>query len=978
MAPPKRLVKLRRPGRKGATHPSEDAMVDPSQVDDRSAALATGSKNTSQQFKEQLETCAKIKEEPSSNIQDFSSIGTPSTVATTAGNDSHNETNEIESQQSVNPETTLPQKRNLETSENEVKPVKRPKLTDRVRQVKDAVMKESFSKLRGNTIARHGKSKAKDLPTLGHAPAHLKKHLQNILDTALQLPDAKKSDVTRDVLQLAAMAKLLGDMVQPWVSPESGPKTIADYKWLVRGMAYPLHHHQLIAVGTMLVNERDSKNDGVTKFALRSGFLFDYMGLGKTPETLGCTISNPPNFPQGKRSKTGATTTLVVVPCSAASQWEKEVRYHCPVYDVKLYDRKSSESCISATMKADILIVTYEQLHQANAMGEKNKSRNGRSPGQSVLFQANFYRLIADEAHRFKNRETIVFSLCCKLKARHRWCLTGTPTPNGLHELYSYLKFIRHPLVLDFIHFKNQYLGGRAQETASKTKPNKNQYEALDRLLEPIMFMRNPDSSFLGSALVDLPKKHVYVSRIPLNTEERIIQKFMEDHIEDYVLKKLATNARKKNVGKEAQNRSRKKSTTATSGKMSYKSLTESALRFRQLVASPLLLEKLVKDGIWTPEQVRLMRDQAREAGCAETPFIDQFSLWLSEPKFPSSSHGNKMVQRIEANLNQASCPVCNDSTQENPHMSRCGHIYCKKCVDDRILFCKITHKDIDCSRCKRSIGSPTPCELSPQPWRESKKNTDRPRLRGDDWLKFQPQNDVGATLIPRLDANPKVPIPLSSKMKATIDQIQAWQESAPDDKVIVFTQFIDTQRLLGRVLQDLGIEFLYFVGEMNREQRENAKTEFSRVSSIKVLIISLQCGGEALNLQMANRVIIAEPWWNQSTEMQAICRVYRLGQRKEVYCLRLLADETIDSRMYKLQELKLSQIKSALDVFQADKAYGIRALRRVLGARFQEDGDEKDENLFEGYDYSEDDDDTTDDEKPSDNEDPNDGDYKD
>ncbi|KAI7788507.1 hypothetical protein LA080_010840 [Diaporthe eres] len=851
MAPPKRLVKLRRPGRKGATHPSEDAMVDPSQVDDRSAALATGSKNTSQQFKEQLETCAKIKEEPSSNIQDFSSIGTPSTVATTAGNDSHNETNEIESQQSVNPETTLPQKRNLETSENEVKPVKRPKLTDRVRQVKDAVMKESFSKLRGNTIARHGKSKAKDLPTLGHAPAHLKKHLQNILDTALQLPDAKKSDVTRDVLQLAAMAKLLGDMVQPWVSPESGPKTIADYKWLVRGMAYPLHHHQLIAVGTMLVNERDSKNDGVTKFALRSGFLFDYMGLGKTPETLGCTISNPPNFPQGKRSKTGATTTLVVVPCSAASQWEKEVRYHCPVYDVKLYDRKSSESCISATMKADILIVTYEQLHQANAMGEKNKSRNGRSPGQSVLFQANFYRLIADEAHRFKNRETIVFSLC----------------------------------FLDFIHFKNQYLGGRAQETASKTKPNKNQYEALDRLLEPIMFMRNPDSSFLGSALVDLPKKHVYVSRIPLNTEERIIQKFMEDHIEDYVLKKLATNARKKNVGKEAQNRSRKKSTTATSGKMSYKSLTESALRFRQLVASPLLLEKLVKDGIWTPEQVRLMRDQAREAGCAETPFIDQFSLWLSEPKFPSSSHGNKMVQRIEANLNQASCP----------------------------------------------------------PWRESKKNTDRPRLRGDDWLKFQPQNDVGATLIPRLDANPKVPIPLSSKMKATIDQIQAWQESAPDDKVIVFTQFIDTQRLLGRVLQDLGIEFLYFVGEMNREQRENAKTEFSRVSSIKVLIISLQCGGEALNLQMANR-----------------------------------ADETIDSRMYKLQELKLSQIKSALDVFQADKAYGIRALRRVLGARFQEDGDEKDENLFEGYDYSEDDDDTTDDEKPSDNEDPNDGDYKD
>lgn len=838
MAPKRLLVKLKVKGRKGDTQPCEETVGDhPSQVDDRSAVLAAGSKNTSQASQIEQPTSVKIKQEPSSNIQDSTAMNITSITATTTENDKHTETNEIENQESVDPETSLPQKRNLETPDNDVKPVKRPKLTARVRQVKDAVMKESFSKLRGNAMAGRGKSKAKDFPTLTQAPAHLKQHLSCIQDTALQLPGAKKSDVTRDVRQLAAMAKLLGDMIQPWVSPGSGPKTIADYKWHLRGMSHPLHHHQLIAVGTMLVNERDTKNDGDTKFALKSGFLFDFMGLGKTPETLGCTISNPPNFIQGKRSKTGATTTLIVVPFSAASQWEKEVRHHCPGYDVALYDRKDSESRMSETMKVDILIVTYEQLHQADAMAKKNKSRNGRSSGQSVLFQANFYRLVTDEAHKFKNRDTIVFTLCCKLKARHRWCLTGTPTPNGLHELYSYLKFIRHPLILDFVQFRNQYLGGRARENMSKTKANKTKYEALDRLLEPIMFMRSPDSSFLGSALVDLPKKHDYVSRIPLSTEEQIIQRFMEDHIEAYILKKSAANPRKKNVGKQAPKTSRKKSNSVPSGKMNYKSLTESALRFRQLVASPLLLEKLVKDGIWTPEQVRLMRDQALEAGCTETPFIDQFSLWLSEPKLPPNFHGNKMVQRIEANLNQASCPVCNDCAQKDPHMSLCGHIYCKQCVDDRILFCKMKKEENHCSRCKGSIGSPTPCEIPPQPWRESKKKTDRPRLRGDDWVKFQPQNDVGATLIPRLDANPKVPIPMSSKMKATIDQIQAWLESAPDDKVIVFTQFIDTQRLLGRVLHQLGIDFLYFVGEMNRKQREDAKNEFSRVSSIKVLV---------------------------------------------------------------------------------------------------------------------------------------------
>lgn len=93
---------------------------------------------------------------------------------------------------------------------------------------------------------------------------------------------------------------------------------------------------------------------------------------------------------------------------------------------------------------------------------------------------------------------------------------------------------------------------------------------------------------------------------------------------------------------------------------------------------------------------------------------------------------------------------------------------------------------------------------------------------------------------------------------------------------------------------------------------------------------------------------------------------------------MRLLAENSIDSGMDKIQKMKKSQMKSTLDVFQADKAYSIRALRRALGARFQEDGDEKDENLFEEYDYLDIDDDPTDDEQASENEDPNDGDYED
>lgn len=65
---------------------------------------------------------------------------------------------------------------------------------------------------------------------------------------------------------------------------------------------------------------------------------------------------------------------------------------------------------------------------------------------------------------------------------------------------------------------------------------------------------------------------------------------------------------------------------------------------------------------------------------------------------------------------------------------------------------------------------------------------------------------------------------------------------------------------------------------------------------------------------------------------------------------MRLLADlkeGTVDTRMFKLQEIKLKQVDTALERFQEDKSFGTLALRRVLGAQFLRQGDEDDEALF-------------------------------
>lgn len=52
-----------------------------------------------------------------------------------------------------------------------------------------------------------------------------------------------------------------------------------------------------------------------------------------------------------------------------------------------------------------------------------------------------------------------------------------------------------------------------------------------------------------------------------------------------------------------------------------------------------------------------------------------------------------------------------------------------------------------------------------------------------------------------------------------------------------VFTQFVDNQGLMGRILQDRGINFLYYIGKMTDEEREDAKEEFASSSEVKVMV---------------------------------------------------------------------------------------------------------------------------------------------
>lgn len=93
-----------------------------------------------------------------------------------------------------------------------------------------------------------------------------------------------------------------------------------------------------------------------------------------------------------------------------------------------------------------------------------------------------------------------------------------------------------------------------------------------------------------------------------------------------------------------------------------------------------------------------------------------------------------------------------------------------------------------------------------------------------------------------------------------------------------------------------------------------------------------MQSGGQSLNLTVANRVILVDPWWNTTAEKQAFGRVLRMGQTKKSYLVRIMVSSRIDMKMSLLQEAKSEEIDYALqDDGHIPPAINDEGLRKMI-----------------------------------------------
>lgn len=195
-----------------------------------------------------------------------------------------------------------------------------------------------------------------------------------------------------------------------------------------------LLEHQKIGLSWMLKMEKSK---------MKGGLLSDDMGLGKTIQTLACIVKQ-------KKEWHIPCRTLIVAPLALIYQWLAEIEDKVNKNTLRcyVYHGSNKEKCRKKLKNYDIVLTTYNTLTQdyksytrevaGDVENLKSKSKKIESKTKdkedsdsekkevySPLLSTKWNRVVLDESHYIKNRQTSAAKACFVLESTYRWCLSG-------------------------------------------------------------------------------------------------------------------------------------------------------------------------------------------------------------------------------------------------------------------------------------------------------------------------------------------------------------------------------------------------------------------------------------------------------------------------------------------------------------------------------------------------------------------------
>ena len=208
-------------------------------------------------------------------------------------------------------------------------------------------------------------------------------------------------------------------------------------------------------------------------------------------------------------------------------------------------------------------------------------------------------------------------------------------------------------------------------------------------------------------------------------------------------------------------------------------------------------------------------------------------------------------------------CTICGKEFQVIPYRNNTAKYCSKKCAD------KSHEGSLNCT-----------CEFCGKKFHRKQSHINKTKYKGD-----------------------------APKFEVLLETLETLQ--AENHKALIFSQFVETLKLVRKELDARKIKYMYLDGQTQKRQAK--VDEFQNDPSIPFFLISLKAGGVGLNLTAADYVIHLDPWWNPAVEMQASDRVHRIGQPKPVFIYKIIARDTVEEKILQLQEKKRALVKNLI-----------------------------------------------------------------
>ncbi|XP_026408267.1 helicase-like transcription factor CHR28 isoform X2 [Papaver somniferum] len=524
--------------------------------------------------------------------------------------------------------------------------------------------------------------------------------------------------------------------------------------------------------------------------------------------------------------------------------------------------------------------------------GKKGINGLGFDCNSGTLARVRWFRVILDEAQTIKNHRTQVARACSGLRAKRRWCLSGTPIQNSIDDLFSYFRFLKY----------DPYSVYKSFVTSIKfpiSRNSSNGYKKLQAVLKTIMLRRTKGTLLDGEPIINLPSKTVNLTKVEFSAEERAFYSKLESDSRSQFKAYAAAGTLNQN----------------------YASILLMLLRLRQACDHPFLVKGFNSNS-------------AGEASIKTAKKLPKDQLM-------------DLLNELEASL--AICSSCNDPPEDGV-VTICRHVFCYQCVSDNL-----TGDDNVCPEpgCREQLSNAVVFSkatllscLSDEPNGASASLSEvadsslaLPNMYGSSKIR---------AVVEFLEKHCKLKTSISEGANGFSHSSEADNDvkgksanpledttnshSNGTEKAIVFSQWTGMLDLVESALNQSLIQYRRLDGTMSLPSRDRAVRDFNTDPEVTVMLMSLKAGNLGLNMVAACHVIMLDLWWNPTTEDQAVDRAHRIGQTRPVTVTRLTVKDTVEDRILALQDEKRKMVASA---FGEDQVGGTASRLTVEDLRY-------------------------------------------